>query len=354
MKKKRVKSAYWKQRFEMLEKAEHNKSVETYNAIVPAFDKAQRNIQGQINAWVARYAENNQITITEARKQLSTLELKEFKWDVKEYIKYGRKNALDQRWMKELENASARVHISRLEALRVRIQQECEIAYGNELDNVDDMMHHVFTDTYYHTCFEIQKGFQLGFRIGELNDSQIQKIIHKPWASDGKTFSERIWSSKTQMTAELQQQLLRQCALGKSPDEAIKAMERFVDNKFKNTRYQAARLVQTEQAFIASAAQTEAFEFLDVEEYEIVATLDSHTSEICQSMDGLHFPLKQKEIGSNAPPFHPNCRTTTVPYFDDEWSGGERAARDEETGKTVYVSSRLKYADWYNKFVKKQ
>ena len=64
----------------------------------------------------------------EAKKLLSTKELKEFRWDVKEYIKYGRENDMNQMWMKELENASARVHINRLEALRIRTQQAAEVA----------------------------------------------------------------------------------------------------------------------------------------------------------------------------------------------------------------------------------
>ena len=47
----------------------------------------------------------------------------------------------------------------------------------------------------------------------------------------------------------------------------------------------------TEQAYFHSVAQKEAFDDLDVEEFEVVATLDSHTSEICQEMDGKHFPM---------------------------------------------------------------
>ena len=75
----------------------------------------------------------------------------------------------------------------------------------------------------------------------------------------------------------------------------------------------------TEQAFISSAAQKDAFNDLDVEEFEIVATLDSHTSDICREMDGKHFPMKDFQPGVTAPPFHVWCRSTTVPYFDDEW-----------------------------------
>ena len=130
-------ASYWKKRFEALENASNTYGLQTFRQIEPAFDKAQAQIQGEIEKWYGRYAKNNNVTMTEARRQLSTRELKEFRWDVKEYIKYGRENDLNQMWMKELENASARVHVSRLEALKVRTQHAAEVAFGNELYCID-------------------------------------------------------------------------------------------------------------------------------------------------------------------------------------------------------------------------
>ena len=53
----------------------------------------------------------------------------------------------------------------------------------------------------------------------------------------------------------------------------------------------------------------------------------------------------------NYPPFHPFCRTTTVPYYEDVENEGTRAARDPKTGKTYYVPSNMKYKDWKKTFV---
>ena len=352
MAKKKKSSAYWKKRFSDLEAANNAYGQRTFHQIEPAFDKAQRQIQAQIESWYLRYAKNNGITMAEARKQLSAAELKELQWDVQEYIKYGQQNAMNQQWMKELENASARFHISRLEALKLRTQQSLEVAFGNELDSLDGMVKHLYQSGYYHTCFEVQKGFNIGWEIGQIDERKLQKIISKPWAADGKTFSDRVWQSKTTMVNELHQQLTRTIIQGKAPDEAIRTLSKYVADKTKNAKYAAGRLVMTEQAFISSAAQKDAFNDLDVEEFEIVATLDSHTSEICQNMDGQHFPMKDFEPGVTAPPFHVWCRSTTVPYFDDEWGrSGERAARGED-GKTYYVPSDMTYPEWKNKFVK--
>lgn len=339
-------SDYWRGRFIYLEDASNSYGVEAFRQIEPAFDKAERQIQGAIEAWYSRFATNNEITMQEARKLLTSSELKEFRWDVKEYIKYGRENGMNAMWMKELENASAKVHISRLEALKLRTQQAAEVAFGNELDTVDSMVRKVYTEGYYHSAFELQKGFNIGWEIGQVDERKLETLVTKPWAADGKNFSERIWEQRTQLVNEVHSQLTRTCITGKAPDDAIKA----ISKKFGVSKNQAGRLVMTEQAYFHSVAQKEAFDDLDVEEFEIVATLDSKTSEICQEMDGQHFPMKEYEPGVTAPPFHPWCRSVTVPYFDDEFSVGERAARDEN-GETYYVPSDMKYKDWKKSMV---
>ena len=89
---------------------------------------------------------------------------------------------------------------------------------------------------------------------------------------------------------------------------------------------------------------------MEVEKYQILATLDNRTSDICQDMDGKVFDFKDYEIGTTAPPFHVNCRSVTIPYFDDE-EEGERAARDPETRKTIYVSDKMTYKEWKQKFL---
>ena len=50
--------------------------------------------------------------------------------------------------------------------------------------------------------------------------------------------------------------------------------------------------------------------------------------------------------GTNYPPMHPFCRSTTVAEFgEDEYKGLERRARDED-GKVVRVSADMTYEDW--------
>lgn len=340
-------SDYWKERFKQLEAAANKNGAEYYHEIEEQFTIAQRQIEKEVLLWYQRFATNNEVTMAEARQMLNAKQLAELKWNVKEYIKYGEENALDGRWMKQLENASSRFHITRLEALKLQTQQVAEVLYGNQTDGLDAMMKRVYLDGYYHTAFEVQKGFNVGWDIAGVDQSRLEKIISKPWAADGKNFSDRIWSNKKRLINEVHTQLTQTCILGKAPDDAIKNIAK----KMGVSKSNAGRLVMTESAYFASASQKDCFNELDVEKFEILATLDSHTSAICQELDGKVFDMKEYAPGVTAPPFHVWCRSTTIPYFDDDdFELGKRAARGED-GKTYYVPDDVKYPEWKKNFV---
>lgn len=341
-------SEYWKLRFEQLEAAQNGQGAAAVAEIERQYKEAQKQIEWQIARWYQRFADNNGISLAEARQYLKGAALKEFKWDVQDYIKYGQDNALMGGWMKELENASAKYHISKLEALKIQTQQSLEVMFSKQLGTVTGAMGDLFESGYYHTAYELQKGFNIGWDIAGLDQSQIEKVLAKPWAVDGKNFSERIWGNKQKLISEVHGELTQNIMLGADPQKAIDSLAK----KMKTSRYNAGRLIMTEEAYFSSAAQKDCFEELGVEQFEIVATLDSHTSDICRSLDGQHFPMKDFEPGVTAPPFHVYCRSTTVPYFDENFGDiGERAARDEETGKTYYVPDDMKYQDWKQTFV---
>lgn len=339
---------YWQKRFELLEQAAHQQGVQCYADIEKQYRQAQKQLEGQIAAWYQRFASNNGVTLAEAKRMLNAKELAELKWDVNQYIQYGQENAINGTWVKQLENASARFHISRLEALKLQTQQSIEVMFGNQLDSIDSTMRNVYKSGYYHTAYEIQKGVGVGWDFSALDDKQISKVINKPWAVDGKNFSERIWGNRQKLVNELNNTLTQNIILGKDPQKAIDEIAR----KMNTSKTNAGRLVMTEEAFFSSAAQKDCFTELDVEQFEIVATLDSHTSDICRGMDGKHFKMSEWKVGETAPPFHVHCRSTTVPYFDDEFDAvGERAARGAD-GKTYYVPADMTYEQWSKKFVK--
>lgn len=336
---------YWRKRAEELERSRHMSAVEYSHRVHEMYAAAIRDIEEEVAKWYVRFATNEGITLTEAKRLLNTRELKEFRMSVEEYVEKG--ESLDPAFFAELERASVKVHVSRLEALKIQMQCAAENVRGQVADSFDEFAAGVYSDQYYKTFFEIQKGTGVGFSVMKLDDKLIDKVITKPWALDGKNFSERIWGNTKKLVNELDQTLTRGIIQGKSSKKMIEELAGRMGVSESNT----ARLIHTESAFFASKASLDGYKQLGVEQYEILATLDNRTSDICQSMDGKVFKLSEYEPGVTAPPFHVRCRTTTVPYFDDEFEiEDSRAARDSE-GRYTTVPASMKYKEWRDTFI---
>lgn len=341
-------SSYWKERMAALEDERYSQSTAYYRDLERQFNEASKLLQMDIERWYNRLANNNGVSYANAKKLLKEDELEEFKWTVRQYIKAGKENAVDERWLKELENASAKYHISYLEAMKLQIQQHAELLFTAYDGSVSEFLHNVYSDNYYHTAFEIAKGTGVGSKFTRLDPKKIDIIIQKPWAQDGTSFSDRIWGNKEKLVSKLHTELSQSIIRGSDPRKAITNLAR----EMEVSRSQAGRLIMTESAAIASASQKDCFGELRVEQYQILATLDTRTSDICRDMDGKVFSMNDYEVGITAPPFHPHCRTTTIPYFDDEFSAVEkRAARDPVTGKTMEVPASMTYKQWHKEFV---
>lgn len=335
---------YWRGRFSILEESAHQEADQYIQSLEEMFMDAQRTVQADIERWYGRFASNNGISLTEARKMLTTGQLEEFRWTVDQYIKIGQQANLSAEWLKKLENASAKFHVSRLEAIQTQIQQQIELLYGNQLDGQDSLLKKIAGDGYTQSAFAIQKGIGLGWDITALNQKKLETLLSKPWTTDGRTFSDRIWSKKKELVGSVQKELTQGLLRGDSPQKITDAIK----NRFNVSRYQAGRLVHTETTYFNAISTKQAYQDLGVEKIEILETLDSHTCEICQPLDGVVIPLSQYEPGVTVPPFHPNCRGTTCPHFAD--MDGERAARNAE-GKVYYVPANMTYTQWKKAFV---
>lgn len=333
---------YWRGRALILEGAAHKQGVDYAADLDREFKAASKRIQTEIEAWYARFAANNEITLAEAKRWLTGRDLEEFRWTVQEYIKAG--ESLNPAFLKQLENASARVHISRLEALELQLQQQVEVLYGNHVDGLDKTLQGLYREGYYHTAFEIQRGFNLGWDLQGLNEKQIAAVLNRPWSTDGQTFRDRCWKNKAELVNAVQTGLIQGFIRGDGPDKATK----LIVERFRVSSNKAARLVMTESAYFAAQSQHDCYKDLDVGEFEVVETLDGHTCDICQGLDGAVFPMSDYEPGVTVPPFHPWCRGCTAPHFPDNY--GERIARGAD-GKTYFVPADMKYQDWYDAFV---
>lgn len=339
-------SEYWEQRSLQLEEAQHNKAVEYYHDLSTVYDEAARKTQQELIPLYNKLAANNGVSMAEAKKMLTTNELKEFRWTVDEYIKYGKENAISGAWMKELENASLRYRISRLEAMKVQMQHHAECVMAKEADGMTKMLSDMYTEGYYKTGHMVQTGLGVGHSFAQVDRQQVDKVLSRPWAPDGKNFSERIWGQhRPQLVNDLHKGLSQMIARGESPDKLIQ----MISEKYNVSKKRAGNLVMTEAAYFSAKADQDSFKELDVEEQQFCATLDSHTSPICRDMDGQVIATKDVIIGTNAPPLHCRCRSVMTPYFEDNITS--RMARNEE-GKSERIPEDLSYHEWEEKYVK--
>lgn len=341
-----TKNSYWQERFEQIEQAANNKAVRHNSKLEKKYRQAAAEIDAQINKWYNRIAKNNMMSISEARRLLTANELKEFKWSVEQYIDYGRQNALDQQWVKELENASAKFHINRLEAMKLEVRHQIEMAMANGQQDMFDVLGDVYKDSFYRSAFELQKGVGIGFDVAKLDDTTVSRVLSKPWAADGTNFSEKLWTNKKKLINTLDTELSRMVLLGDTPDRAVKTIKEAMNSSL----FQAKRLVFTEQAYFATEAQKKAFNSLDVERFEVVSSADRKVCPVCAAKDKQNFPMIEFHIGITAPPFHPLCRCVTAPFFDDEFTSQTRIVKDD-AGEKYEIPATMNYGEWKKAFV---
>lgn len=342
-------SAYWVDRMTILERALMTHSDEAVAMIRREYKKVLAQVNADISKWYIRYGTENGVSYAEAKRILSTRELAEFRWTVQEYVKYARLNEISPMWTQELERASIRVHVSRLEALRIQLINSAEKLLSIESSVLPDCLKKTYQEGYYKTLFEINKKFQIKTDFMTLNEKKLEMVLKKPWSSDGIHFSERIWGTqRARLVSTLQNELLHNLVTGDTPQKCIKR----ISERFDVTMRNAERLVYTESSAISSRAKQDSFKEVGVKRFEVIGTLDLKTCSSCGYLDGEVFPMADFKIGSTAPPFHPNCRCSTAPYVVGN-EEGERIAREKGVPgeKWISVPKSMKYPEWFQKHV---
>ena len=254
-----------------------------------------------------------------------------------------------QALMSAIDSAGAyRYRITRLEQLNKDINAECRKLYKTENRAVTAALKTAANDSYYHSIFNIQQETGLGFSFAKFSQKDVDRILRGNWL--GGNYSQRIWRDVSATAESMKKELLVSMLSGRSNEKTA----RIIQDRFGVNAYCARRIVRTESAYVANAAQMSAYDEAGVEKYRFIATLDSKTSEVCAALDGKVFAAKDAKPGTNYPPMHPFCRSTTIAEFgEDTLAGMERRARDKN-GNVVKVPADMTYDEWYRKFVEKE
>lgn len=236
-----------------------------------------------------------------------------------------------------------KARISRLEQIQAQIYAKAKQIYPKEELEQTMCYKGVVNQSYYKAVYDTQMGTGYNFTFSKIDKNLMDAVLSERWS--GKNYSERIWGN----TDILADSLSEVISSGLMNGQSIQKMTKQIKDRFKVSQYYAERLVRTETNHFNNMADAMAYEDMGVEYYVFVATLDSRTSEICQIMDGKKFKYKDKEEGVNYPPLHPNCRSKTRGYVNEEYEKTlQRRARNPVTGKTEIIDN-MSYKTWAKK-----
>lgn len=296
---------YWKKR-EAMQLARNIRSEKRYQAkINQQYDYLLDEIQKEINGFYTKYATKEGITLAEARKRVSQLDIDAYSRKAKKYVK---DKDLSPRANEEMRLYNATMKINRLEMLKANIGLETVSSF----DELQKYYDEILTDRTL-SEFERQAGI-LGKTIQD-NQRMAHAIVNASFQS--ATYSDRIWMYQDMMKAELSKLLQSGLIQGKHPRELARHLEKL----FKVSKADAERLIRTELARVQTEAQMQSFTKNGYEEYEFIALETACPT--CREMDGKVFKVDDMMPGNNAPPVHCFCRCSTAAYMDraefDKW-----------------------------------
>ncbi len=335
---------YWKDRFIKSTNDVFDSDEEYVKEIFKIYERTIEDLDGEIFKLLSSMED---VSMAEAKKLLNKYEIRSFKSGLDEFRKAS-KGFISPDIEQELDIVSRRVRISRLQAMQVSMKSKVASLLNQEQKKLFDHLSNKFTSSYYKDLYELQRirGYK---NINSLSKDFVNNILNTSWTNDGENFSDRIWKRKDKLLATLDTDLRQGLITGKRPDEITKV----ISDKLEVSKSNAKRLVLTESSAIHSQSRKAMYERMGVEKYEVIATLDLRTSNICRDLDGKVFDVKDYERGVTAPPYHVYCRSTTVPYYDDDIQAeieNSRMARDINTRKSKKVPD-MTYKEWYNKYV---
>lgn len=288
---------YWEKReaYKLKKGLKDLKKIE--KELVGEYKKAMNEIGKEISNLFYKYAKDNNLSYSDAKKYLNSKEFREFKRDLKSYMKLIEETG-DEELLLELNTLSMKSRISRLEEMFYQCGKYINEVYESTNKRLQMAYSSTIKDNYYQTIFDIHKAIGVGASFSYIDNDMIKEILAFPWS--GRHYSQRLWSNRTKLKNVMVEELTQMLIQGKGVKETSRALSKRLDADLKN----CIRLIHTEHGYFMETASQKAYDELDIDKYKILATLDKRTSKICQDLDGEVFNVKDAIVGVNMPPFH--------------------------------------------------
>ena len=334
---------YWEKRQAEMYQAGEMKVNQYFTKLEKAFNQTRKELQKTIEAFYFRYAEENGLSYAAAQRRLD----QEALGDLKDFISLAMQNI--GKYNQTVNNMSIKARITRYQALEAQVDAILRRLYAVDYEAMaGQAMQEVYEESYYRTWYNMDqyRGFHAAF--AQVEPRTVQKLLEYPF--NGAAFSDRLWKQKDHLQTQLMESLTTMMIQGKHPSTLAKDFAK----KMQSKKFDAYRLLHTEGSFLMSEAAHAGYREDGVKKYQILATLDSKTCGVCGELDGKVYDVGKEVVGVNMQPFHPLCRCTDTPYYDDmDLTDMTRVARDPGTGKTYDVPGDMTYTEWRKKFIEK-
>lgn len=335
---------YWAERA-LNEMLMGERSVLEYeNALLQAYTIALREIKKDIDSFFTRYAHQHKITYAEARKRLTSPELKEFQALVNKWLAEARSGKWSSEYIRYLEKLEGSKYISRLEMLEADVRYQIEIIENGKHVDMTDLLTINYLAAYYERSYTIAHGAEIAVRFNAVSKAGVEKAVKSKWSQ--YRYDQTIWNDRDKLVRTLSTIIPQSFSRGLSSNQ----LGDMIAKEMGASRNRGRTLARTEVNYICNQADLDAYKAADIEEYKYLATLDLRTSEVCRGLDGTVHKVSHATVGVNFPPMHPNCRSTTVAKFDDDEGDADRVARDE-SGRTIRVPRKMTQEEYINTYV---
>lgn len=301
--------------------------------ILLAYDEAAERLKTDIQNAVSRFAENNDLSIEQAKELLSGKEYSVWNKSIKKYLEEIDEGQ-DSKMLLELNTLSAKTSISRKEQLLSQIDKELSTLAVRTNKQIKKHLGTVLVQNYYRGFYSVQKTVGFGFNVSRFNPKLVEKVLNYPWST--KKFSKAIWDD----TDILAEKLRKELASGFTDGSSIQAMSRRLNKIFDKGRYVTERLVRSEAKYFTQQAQLMSYKKMGIEEFMYRGA----GCPKCAPLNGRKEKLENAEVGVNCPPMHPNCKCRVIAVHSMSIFDMER--------DIVPLEKNIKFLEWKERFIK--
>ena len=308
---------YWANRVQEIEESIFNETNLMNKELDRVYSEQAKEIQKTINDFLATHA--NAEGVLDYQKVttdlLSPIDMIEYRNKINTlteiYMQTG-----DEAIMAEMNLLRSRQKVTLWQALLDEITARRGKLSIEQSAILEEHLMQTYTTVFEKMAYSVAVSEDIAQVFTMPNEAALKQLIKYPVS--GEQFKKRIWASNDKLIGKLKEELVRSCVQGESIPKISKRLRKYlVDSEGKYRDYNTKRLARTETAFIMESASVDTYKEVEMKKLEVICSLDERTCKICGKHDGDIVEVDKAQAGKNVPPFHPQCRCTTVPYIKD-------------------------------------